>query len=90
MDLVRNVCPKRIYPVGRLDHNTTGMLLLTNDGDPVNKLIHPKYLRKEVYHVFLDKNMTAHGIQEMAEGIELKDGEAYADAIKYAHEADKN
>ena len=90
MDLVKNVCPERIYPVGRLDRNTTGVLLLTNDGDLASKLTHPKYLKKKVYHVFLDKNVTAHDMQKIAEGIELEDGEVHADAIEYAHETDKN
>ncbi len=56
MDLVKDVCPERIYPVGRLDRNTTGVLLLTNDGDLASKLTHPKFLKKKVYHVHLDKN----------------------------------
>ena len=90
MDLVKNVCPERIYPVGRLDRNTTGVLLLTNDGDLASKLTHPKYLKKKVYHVFLDKNVTAHDMQKIAEGIELEDGEVHADAIEYAHDTDKN
>lgn len=90
MDLVKNVCPERIYPVGRLDRNTTGVLLLTNDGDLASKLTHPKYLKKKVYHVFLDKNVTAHDMQKIAEGIELEDGEVHADAIEYGHDTDKN
>lgn len=90
MDLVKNVCPERIYPVGRLDRNTTGVLLLTNDGDLASKLTHPKYLKKKVYHVFLDKNVTAHDMQKIAEGVELEDGEVHADAIEYAHDTDKN
>ena len=59
MDLVKGACPERIYPVGRLDRNTTGVLLLTNDGDLASKLTHPKFLKKKVYHVFLDKPVTA-------------------------------
>ena len=55
MDLVKDVCPERIYPVGRLDRNTTGVLLLTNDGDLASKLTHPKFLKKKVYHVHLDR-----------------------------------
>ena len=58
MDLVKDACPERIYPVGRLDRNTTGVLLLTNDGDLASKLTHPKFLKKKVYHVFLDKNVS--------------------------------
>ena len=90
MDLVRNVCPERIYPVGRLDRNTTGVLLLTNDGDLASKLTHPKFLKKKVYHVYLDKNVTAHDMQQIAEGITLDDGDVHADAIEYAHPTDKS
>ena len=90
MDLVKNACPERIYPVGRLDRNTTGVLLLTNDGDLASKLTHPKFLKKKVYHVYLDKNVTAHDIQQIAEGITLDDGEVHADAIAYADEKDKS
>ena len=89
MDLVKNACPERIYPVGRLDRNTTGVLLLTNDGDLASKLTHPKFLKKKIYHVYLDKNVTAHDMQQIAEGIMLEDGEIKADAIEYADEKDK-
>ena len=89
MDLVKNVCPERIYPVGRLDRTTTGVLLLTNDGDLASKLTHPKFLKKKVYHVFLDKNVTAHDMQQIAQGIELDDGEIHAAAIEYASATDK-
>ena len=90
MDLVKDACPERIYPVGRLDRNTTGVLLLTNDGDLASKLTHPKFLKKKVYHVFLDKNVTAHDMNQIAEGITLEEGEIKADAIEYAHETDKS
>ena len=89
MDLVKNACPERIYPVGRLDRNTTGVLLLTNDGDLASKLTHPKYLKKKIYHVFLDKNVTAHDLQLIAEGIQLEDGEIKADDVQYADAVDK-
>ena len=89
MDLVKNACPERIYPVGRLDRNTTGVLLLTNDGDLASKLTHPKFLKKKIYHVYLDKNVTAHDMQQIAEGIQLEDGEIKADAIDYASDTDK-
>jgi 23S rRNA pseudouridine2605 synthase len=88
MDLVKNVCPERIYPVGRLDRNTTGVLLLTNDGDLASKLTHPKFLKKKVYHVFLDRPVAAEDMQRIAEGIDLEDGEVHADAIDYAKEDD--
>lgn len=90
MDLVKNACPERIYPVGRLDRNTTGVLLLTNDGDLASKLTHPKFLKKKIYHVFLDKNVTAHDMQQIADGITLEDGEIHADAIEYASPTDKS
>ena len=90
MDLVKDVCPERIYPVGRLDRNTTGVLLLTNDGDLASKLTHPKFLKKKVYHVHLDKNLTAHDMQQISEGITLEDGEIKADAVDYADERDKS
>ena len=90
MDLVKDVCPERIYPVGRLDRNTTGVLLLTNDGDLASKLTHPKFLKKKVYHVHLDKNLTAHDMQQISEGITLEDGEIKADAVAYADDHDKS
>ena len=90
MDLVKDACPERIYPVGRLDRNTTGVLLLTNDGDLASKLTHPKFLKKKVYHVFLDKNVSEEDLQKIAEGIELEDGEVHADAIEYADDRDKS
>ncbi|MBO5675606.1 MAG: pseudouridine synthase [Bacteroidaceae bacterium] len=89
MELVKNACRERIYPVGRLDRNTTGVLLFTNDGDLATKLTHPQYLKKKIYHVFCDKNVTAADIRQIAEGIMLEDGEIHADAIDYAHETDK-
>ena len=89
MDLVKNACRERIYPVGRLDRNTTGVLLLTNDGEIAAKLTHPQYLKKKIYHVFLDKNVTAADLRQIADGIMLEDGEIHADAIDYASETDK-
>jgi 23S rRNA pseudouridine2605 synthase len=89
MDLVKNACPERIYPVGRLDRNTTGVLLLTNDGDMASKLTHPKYRKKKIYHVYLDRNVTAHDMQRIAEGVILDDGEIKADDIQYADPVDK-
>ena len=89
MDLVKDACPERIYPVGRLDRNTTGVLLLTNDGELASKLTHPRFLKKKIYHVHLDKNVTAHDLQQIADGIELEDGPIHADAIEYASPTDK-
>ncbi len=89
MDLVKNACPERIYPVGRLDRNTTGVLLLTNDGDLASKLTHPKFLKKKIYHVYTDRNVTAHDLQQIAEGVMLDDGEIKADSVEYADPVDK-
>ena len=86
MDLVANACPERIYPVGRLDRNTTGVLLLTNDGDMASKLTHPKFLKKKVYHVFLDRPVAQEDIDQIKEGVELEDGEVHADAMEYAND----
>jgi 23S rRNA pseudouridine2605 synthase len=90
MDLVKNACQERISPVGRLDRNTTGVLLLTNDGDLSSKLTHPKFLKKKIYHVWLDKNVSIADMQKLAEGIDLEDGEIHADAISYISEDAKD
>ena len=90
MDLVRNASRERIYPVGRLDRNTTGVILLTNDGDLASKLTHPKYVKKKIYHVWLDKDVTEEDLAKIAAGVELEDGMIHADAIAYANEDDKN
>ena len=89
MHCVKDACKERIYPVGRLDRNTTGVLLLTNDGDLASKLTHPKFLKKKVYHVYCDKNVTKADLDQIAAGITLEDGEIHADAISYASETDK-
>ena len=89
MDLVAKACPERIYPVGRLDRNTTGVLLLTNDGDLASKLTHPKFLKKKIYHVTTDQNISPADIKQIAEGITLEDGEIKADTIEYASETDR-
>ena len=89
MHYVKDACKERIDPVGRLDRNTTGVLLLTNDGDMASKLTHPKYLKKKIYHVYCDKNVTKADLEQIAAGITLDDGEIRADAISYASETDK-
>ena len=89
MDCVKDACKERIYPVGRLDRNTTGVLLLTNDGDLASKLTHPKFLKKKIYHVYCDKNVTKADLDQIAAGITLEDGEIRADAVSYASETDK-
>lgn len=88
MFLVKNACNERIYPVGRLDRNTTGLLLLTNDGDLAKKLTHPKYQIKKLYHVVLDKNLTTADFKQIAEGIKLEDGFVKVDTIAYAEGAE--
>lgn len=90
LDLVKTACQERIYPVGRLDRNTTGVLLLTNDGDLASKLTHPKYVKKKIYHVWTDKDITEEHMQQIADGIELDDGEIHADAISYVTDKDRN
>lgn len=89
MELVKNACEERIYPVGRLDRNTTGVLLLTNDGDLASKLTHPSFKKKKIYHVWLDKDVSIEDMEKLANGIELEDGEIHADAISYANEEDR-
>ncbi len=88
MDLVKSACQERIYPVGRLDRATTGVLLLTNDGDLTSKLTHPKYEKRKIYQVWLDKPVAMEHMQAIADGIELEDGEIHADAISYVTEED--
>ena len=88
MDFVKGACKERIYPVGRLDRNTTGVL--TNDGDLASKLTHPKYLKKKIYHVYCDKNVTKADLDQIVAGITLDDGEIHADAVSYASDTDKS
>ena len=90
MDFVKGACKERIYPVGRLDRNTTGVLLLTNDGDLASKLTHPKFLKKKIYHVYCDKNVTKADLDQIVQGVTLDDGEIHADAISYASDTDKS
>jgi 23S rRNA pseudouridine2605 synthase len=90
LDLIGDACPQRVYPVGRLDKNTTGVLLLTNDGDLTGKLTHPKYERKKIYHVFLDKAVQKEDLFRLAEGIQLEDGFVAADAVSYADMEDRS
>lgn len=88
MDLVKNACDERIYPVGRLDRGTTGVLLLTNDGDLASKLTHPRYEKRKIYQVWTDKPVAPEHMQAIADGIELEDGEIIVDAISYVTEDD--
>lgn len=89
ISLVKGACPERIYPVGRLDKDTTGLLLFTNDGEMTKKLTHPSYEKKKIYHVFLDKEFTPADLDQVKKGIELEDGMIAADAISYIETEDK-
>jgi 23S rRNA pseudouridine2605 synthase len=88
LDLVKNACSERIYPVGRLDRNTTGVLLLTNDGDLASKLTHPKYDKKKIYHVTLDKPLEEVDFNAIMAGVTLDDGIIAADALEFVKEGD--
>ncbi len=90
LDLITEGCTERVYPVGRLDKATTGVLLLTNDGDLAGKLTHPKYKRKKIYHVFLDNPVTKNDLFKLAEGVELDGKLVVADAVSYADPDDKS
>lgn len=83
MHLVKNACHERVYPVGRLDRNTTGLLLLTNDGELTTKLTHPKHGIKKIYHVILDKACSSSDLQKLVSGIKLEDGTVKADKASY-------
>ncbi|HKR06548.1 MAG TPA: pseudouridine synthase [Bacteroidia bacterium] len=90
MELVADACKERIYPVGRLDRNTTGVLLFTNDGELTKKLTHPSSNIKKIYHVELDRNVKTTDLDKIAGGIELEDGIAHVDAISYDDPMDKS
>jgi len=83
LDLVKNACSERIYPVGRLDRNTTGVLLLTNDGDLAAKLTHPKYNKKKIYHAVLDKNLETVDYESIIQGVDLGDEHVSVDALEF-------
>lgn len=89
VDLVKNACSERIYPVGRLDRNTTGVILLTNDGDLASKLTHPKYDKKKIYHVALDKPLETNDFETILSGVTLDDGTIAADALEYVKDGDR-
>lgn len=90
MDLVGKACKERIYPVGRLDRNTTGVLLFTNDGDLTKRLTHPSYNKKKIYHVYLNKNLIQKDLEKIADGLTLSDGPVNVDAVAYASKDNKN
>lgn len=85
MDLVKNAGKERIYPVGRLDRNTTGVMLLTNDGELASKLTHPKYNQKKIYHVFLEQAMTQVDFNKILEGVKLEDGFIKPDGLSFVN-----
>jgi 23S rRNA pseudouridine2605 synthase len=89
MELVSGVCRERIYPVGRLDRNTTGLLLFTNDGEMTTKLTHPKFGVKKVYHVSLNKGLKPDDFKLITEGLELEDGIVKADDLAFVGEGKK-
>lgn len=90
LELIGDACPQRVYPVGRLDKDTTGVLLLTNDGDLTGKLTHPKFKRKKIYHVFLDRPVVKNDLFRLTEGVELEGLVVAADAVSYADADDRS
>jgi 23S rRNA pseudouridine2605 synthase len=90
LDLIGNACPERVYPVGRLDKETTGVLLLTNDGDLTGKLTHPRFKRRKIYHVFLDRPVAKDDLFRLTEGIDLEGESIAADAVSYADPEDRS
>ena len=83
MDLIAGKCAQRVYPVGRLDKQTTGVLLLTNDGEMADRLTHPSNMHKKIYHIVLDKNLSGTDFNAILEGITLDDGPVNADSLAY-------
>lgn len=90
LDIIKNATTQRMFPVGRLDRNTTGVLILTNDGDLAQKLTHPSYEIKKIYEVTLDKPVTKADLEAIAAGMELEDGFIAADAVSYLSNTAKN
>ena len=86
MALIEGACKERVYPIGRLDRQTTGVLLFTNDGDLAKKLTHPKYNQKKIYHVFLDKVVQTGDLEAIRKGIDLEDGFIQADDVRVAED----
>lgn len=88
LELIKGACKERVYPVGRLDRNTTGLLLLTNDGELTDKITHPSFKQKKIYHVELDKPVKKEHLKAIADGIELEDGLIKVDEIKYVEDSE--
>ncbi len=89
MDLIKGACSERVFPVGRLDKSTTGVLLLTNDGELTARLTHPRYKKKKIYHVWLDREMTKNDLISLTTGVDLEDGNVAADAAAFVEEGDR-
>jgi len=89
MSLVAKACKERVYPVGRLDRETTGLLMFTNDGDMAKKLTHPRHKSSKIYHVELNKSVTLEDVKRLLEGIELEDGKTFFDKAEYVKESSK-
>lgn len=89
LELIAGACKERVVPVGRLDRNTTGVLLFTNDGELTKKITHPSFNRKKIYHVHLDKNIRSADMEAIAQGFELEDGFVKADEISFVDPVDK-
>jgi len=87
MSLIQGACKERVYPVGRLDRNTTGLLLFTNDGTIAKKLSHPKYGIKKIYHVELDRSLSRSDLEKIRAGFELDDGKVEVDKIEYIEDS---
>ncbi len=90
LDLIGDKCKVRVYPVGRLDKSTTGVLLLTNDGELAGRLMHPRYNRKKIYHVFLDHDVTKNDMGKMIGGIDLEGENVAADVVSYVEQDDRS
>ncbi len=90
MDLVANASPYRLFPVGRLDRQTTGLILLTNDGHLTKKLTHPSFGVKKIYHVTLDRKLSVEDLRTIADGVRLEEGVAEVDSISYIEGKPKN
>jgi 23S rRNA pseudouridine2605 synthase len=90
LQLIQKATTERVYPIGRLDRNTSGVLLLTNDGDLTQKLSHPSYEIKKIYEVKLDKPLTKNDFEKILKGLQLEDGEILVDSLAYADSKDKS
>ena len=87
MTLVSKACKERIYPIGRLDRETTGLLLFTNDGDMAKKLTHPRYQSKKIYHIELNKSVNKADFEKLLKGVDLEDGRSKVDTVSFVSDA---